>query len=78
LGAAPNRNDPWLSFDGARAWATCWDLGLIDAGEVGHINPAAGFGPWPMAARWVERQLQRWHAERQLERAHPFEMSWAV
>ena len=73
-----SRNDPWLSFDGARAWSTCWDVPLLDAGEVGHINPAAGFGPWPLAAQWVERQLKRWHAERRLERAHPFELSWAV
>lgn len=73
-----SRNDPWLSFDGARAWATCWDVPLLDAGEVGHINPAAGFGHWPLAAQLVERQCQRWHAERRLERANAIELSWAV
>lgn len=73
-----SRNDPWMSFDGARTWATCWDVALLDAGEVGHINPASGFGPWPLAKDLVERRLQRWHAARRLDRAHPFELSWAV
>lgn len=73
-----SRNDPWLSVQGARAWATCWDVPLLDAGEVGHLNPDAGFGPWPFAAQWVARRQQQWHALRRLDHAHPFELSRAV
>lgn len=73
-----SRNDPWMRFEAARTWAACWDVALLDAGEVGHINPASGFGPWPLGRDLVERRQQRWHAARRLERAHPFELSWAV
>ena len=26
-----------------------WGSRLVDLGEVGHLNPASGFGDWPMA-----------------------------
>jgi predicted alpha/beta hydrolase family esterase len=26
-----------------------WGSRLVDLGEVGHLNPAAGFGEWAMA-----------------------------
>jgi uncharacterized protein len=26
-----------------------WGSRLVDLGEVGHLNPASGFGEWPMA-----------------------------
>ena len=26
-----------------------WGSRLVDLGEVGHLNSAAGFGEWPMA-----------------------------
>jgi hypothetical protein len=26
-----------------------WGSRLVDLGEIGHLNPAAGFGAWPMA-----------------------------
>lgn len=73
-----SRNDPWLSFDAARAWAACWDVALLDGGDLGHINPASGFGPWPLVARLVERRQQRWSAMRRLDHARPHELSWAV
>jgi predicted alpha/beta hydrolase family esterase len=42
-----SRNDPWMSFDKAAALARQWSLALHDAGSAGHINPNAGYGPWP-------------------------------
>lgn len=42
-----SRNDPWMSFEGAAALAAHWNAELIDLGLSGHVNPAAGFGPWP-------------------------------
>jgi predicted alpha/beta hydrolase family esterase len=34
--------------------AQCWGAELIDAGEVGHLNPAAGFGPWADALPLID------------------------
>jgi predicted alpha/beta hydrolase family esterase len=42
-----SRTDPYCSYATAEALATAWGAELVDAGEAGHINPAAGFGPWP-------------------------------
>lgn len=42
-----SRNDPWMRFERARTFADAWGSRLIDAGDAGHINTAAGFGPWP-------------------------------
>lgn len=39
-------NDPWMRFRRAAEWAETWDAQLINLGKAGHINPAAGFGPW--------------------------------
>jgi hypothetical protein len=36
-------------FEHAAAMAKDWGSRLVDLGEVGHLNPAAGFGEWPMA-----------------------------
>jgi predicted alpha/beta hydrolase family esterase len=41
-----SRNDPLAGFDKVVQLAECWGAELIDAGEVGHLNPAAGYGPW--------------------------------
>jgi predicted alpha/beta hydrolase family esterase len=37
--------------------AASWAGQLLELGEVGHMNPASGFGPWPMAGKLIE-QLQ--------------------
>ena len=42
-----SRNDPLATFDRVVDFAAAWGAGLHDAGEVGHLNPAAGYGPWP-------------------------------
>lgn len=42
-----SRNDPLGRFDRVAALAACWGSELIDLGEVGHLNPASGHGPWP-------------------------------
>lgn len=55
-----SRNDPWLSFDRASALAARWGGRLIDAGQAGHINADAGFGPWP-AGLALLRAMQRAH-----------------
>ena len=44
-----SRNDPLAQFERVAAMAKHWGSRLVDLGEVGHLNPAAGFGEWPMA-----------------------------
>lgn len=48
-----SRNDPLCSFGRCRQLAQDWCARLVDAGEVGHLNPASGFGPWPAAGKWL-------------------------
>jgi len=46
---AASRNDPLARFERVAAFARSWGSELIDLGEVGHLNPASGFGDWPQA-----------------------------
>lgn len=48
-----SRNDPWMRGERAVAMAEAWGSVLVDAGEVEHLNTAAGFGPWPAGERLV-------------------------
>ncbi|SAL84674.1 alpha/beta hydrolase [Caballeronia choica] len=50
---AASRNDPLASFDRVSEMAANWGSRLIDLGDVGHLNPAAGFGEWPMAKELI-------------------------
>ncbi|MGY3945307.1 RBBP9/YdeN family alpha/beta hydrolase [Aeromonas tecta] len=52
---AMSRNDPLASQDAVRAMALDWGSELVDIGEVGHLNPASGFGPWPEAEALLRR-----------------------
>ncbi|WP_380878585.1 hypothetical protein ACFB49_17590 [Sphingomonas sp. DBB INV C78] len=49
-----SRNDPLAPFDRTAALAQAWGARLHDAGEVGHLNPAAGYGPWPQGAALID------------------------
>ncbi|WP_224543857.1 RBBP9/YdeN family alpha/beta hydrolase [Mesorhizobium sp. CA16] len=42
-----SRNDPFCAFAVAEDIAAAWGSLFIDAGEAGHLNHDAGFGPWP-------------------------------
>lgn len=42
-----SRTDPWIDFDRARQLARAWGAEFVDAGDAGHVNTEAGFGPWP-------------------------------
>ena len=44
---AASTNDPLASFDRVAALSAHWGSRLVNLGAVGHLNPAAGFGPWP-------------------------------
>jgi predicted alpha/beta hydrolase family esterase len=40
-------NDPYMGLERARTLAQAWGTRFVNAGARGHINVAAGFGPWP-------------------------------
>jgi len=44
---AASHNDPLARFERVVELASAWGSRLVDLGEVGHLNPASGFGPWP-------------------------------
>ena len=56
---AASRNDPLAGFGKMTELAEAWGSELFDAGEVGHLNPPAGFGPWPEARALLRRLAQR-------------------
>lgn len=46
-------NDHLASFESVAYLAALWGSELVNAGEVGHLNPASGFGEWPAAEKYV-------------------------
>jgi len=50
---AASANDPLARSDRVAELATVWGSRYVDLGNVGHLNPAAGFGPWPRAEELV-------------------------
>ena len=49
-----SRNDPLGDAVRVVELARDWGSRLVDLGEVGHLNPASGFGPWPRAHHFIE------------------------
>lgn len=50
-----SQNDPLASFAAVAEMAKNWGSQLLDLGEVGHMNPASGFGPWPQAEQLIQQ-----------------------
>jgi hypothetical protein len=50
---AASRNDPLADFDRVAGMAQAWGAALVDLGEVGHLNPASGYGDWPGADDFI-------------------------
>lgn len=42
-----SENDAWLNFQDALQLAKAWKIRPKNLGQVGHINVASGFGPFP-------------------------------
>ena len=55
---AASRNDPLATYERAAQLASNWGSELVDLGEVGHLNPAAGYGPWPRATELIDKLLR--------------------
>lgn len=52
---AGSDNDHLASFAAVAGMAADWGCELVNLGEVGHLNPASGFGPWPQAEQLIQR-----------------------
>lgn len=52
---ATSQNDPLGELDRVVELAQDWGSETIDLGEVGHLNPASGFGEWPLAQALIAR-----------------------
>jgi predicted alpha/beta hydrolase family esterase len=50
---AASRDDPLTTYQRAAALADDWGGRLVDLGKVGHLNPASGYGEWPMADKFI-------------------------
>ena len=54
---AASTNDPLAAYDTVVDLAQAWGSRLVDLGEVGHLNPAAGYGEWPCATELLDELL---------------------
>jgi uncharacterized protein len=52
---AASCNDPLASFARVAQMARDWHAELVDLGDVGHLNPASGYGEWPVADVLISR-----------------------
>lgn len=71
-------NDPWMTAASTRRWARQWGSAWLTLGAAGHVNTEAGFGPLPLARRWVTAMSARLAREQRHERADFAEWSFAV
>jgi uncharacterized protein len=46
-------NDPLGRYDCVESLARSWGSKLVNLGNVGHLNPASGYGEWPRAEGFI-------------------------
>lgn len=54
---AASRNDPLGRYRRIAGMAEVWGSRLVDLGEVGHLNPASGYGHWPQAEKLLQELI---------------------
>jgi len=54
---AASTNDPLARFERVVGLARDWGGQLVNVGDVGHLNPASGYGPWPRAMELLDEFL---------------------
>lgn len=54
---AASDNDPLGRKERVLELAQAWGSRVVEVGAVGHLNPAAGYGPWPRAEELI-RELR--------------------
>ncbi|NCL72798.1 alpha/beta hydrolase [Rhodococcus sp. YH1] len=55
---AASRNDPLACHRRVTGMAELWGSRLVDLGNVGHLNPAAGYGYWPRAEELLQELIE--------------------
>ena len=50
---AASTNDPLARFTRVLKMARAWGSRVVHVGDVGHLNPASGFGRWPKAHEFI-------------------------
>jgi predicted alpha/beta hydrolase family esterase len=51
---AASTNDPLATLERVTQMASDWGSELVNVGPLGHINPASGFGEWPLAEQLMQ------------------------
>ena len=54
-----SRNDPYVAFDRAEAFARSWGSNVVDLGLAGHINVDSGHGPWSEGLALLDELVAR-------------------
>ncbi|MET9211313.1 MULTISPECIES: RBBP9/YdeN family alpha/beta hydrolase [unclassified Nocardia] len=54
---AASSTDPLATARRVSGMAEAWGSILVELGDVGHLNPAAGYGPWPRAQELLDDLL---------------------
>jgi hypothetical protein len=55
---AASANDPLGRIDRVAALAEAWGSRFVNVGNVGHLNPASGYGEWPQAEVFIRELAQ--------------------
>ena len=50
---AASANDPLARYERVEELALAWGGTLVNLGNVGHLNPASGYGEWPQAEVFI-------------------------
>lgn len=64
-------NDPYATIERAENFARAWGSEFRNIGACGHINIAAGFGPWPEGERILAELRRAIDAERPAPSTRP-------
>ncbi|WP_447507510.1 RBBP9/YdeN family alpha/beta hydrolase [Acinetobacter lactucae] len=48
-------NDHLARYEAVNEMAEKWGSQLVNLGDVGHLNPASGFGYWPLAEKFIQQ-----------------------
>jgi predicted alpha/beta hydrolase family esterase len=57
-------DDPFVSLDRAETFARAWGSRLVTVPDAGHVNAAAGYGPWPEGRKLLRDLLETTSASR--------------
>lgn len=54
---AASTNDPLGKLERITEFARAWGSRIENLGAVGHLNPAAGYGEWPLAEDFIQELM---------------------